>query len=103
MTFRVDTDRDGWVQMNYEQFMKDVATITDVTIGYDDATISDNVETYGSLATSLKAVKTWLPIGGLVLGLVLLALGVLLLMRARAASRREHPGTTDRSSVLSKR
>ncbi len=64
---------------------EELATITDVTIGYDDETVADNVETYGSLATSLKAVKTWLPIGGLVLGLVLLGVGLLLLLRARSA------------------
>jgi hypothetical protein len=83
---------------------EDIATITDVTIGYDDETISDNAETYGSLATSLKVVKTWLPIGGLVLGLVLLGLGIFLLLRARSAGRREDTRTTNRSSVdLAKR
>jgi hypothetical protein len=60
-----------------------VATVTDVTIGYSDETISDNVDTYSSLATSLKAVRTWVPIAGLVLGLLSLAGGFLLLLRGR--------------------
>jgi len=60
-----------------------LATVTDVTIGYDDETISDNVDTYSSLSTALKAVHTWVPVGGLVLGLLSLVGGVLLLMRGR--------------------
>ena len=40
-SFRVDADRDGWVQMNYEQFMKD---FQEPTKSNDDAV---TVSTFG--------------------------------------------------------
>jgi Porin PorA len=64
----------------------EVATLTDVTIGYNDETISGNVEKYGALSTLLKVVRVWLPIGGGVIGGVLLLLGLVLLLRSRAAA-----------------
>lgn len=64
---------------NYEG--EDVATLTDVVIGYNPETVSDNVETYSSLATQLKIVRIWAPILLGVLGLVLLLLGVAIMRR----------------------
>jgi hypothetical protein len=61
-----------------------VATLTDVVIGYNDETIQDNVDTYSSLATALKAVRVWVPIAGLVLGLLLLLGGFALIVRERS-------------------
>lgn len=59
----------------------DKATITKATLGYDDKTISKTVDKYKPLATSLKAIRVWVPLLGLILGLVLLGLGALLLLR----------------------
>ncbi|NYE38738.1 hypothetical protein F4692_003889 [Nocardioides cavernae] len=64
-----------------------VATLTDVTIGYNPETIKDNAETYSALATQLKAIRIWVPIGGAILGLILLAAGLVLLLR----NRRQEP------------
>jgi hypothetical protein len=61
---------------------EEVATLTDVVIGYNPATISDNADTYGALATQLKAVRLWVPIGGGVLGLLLILLGVVMMVRS---------------------
>jgi hypothetical protein len=64
-----------------------VATLTDVTIGYSEDTIADNVDTYSSLSTSLKIVRVWAPLACLVLGLGLLGAGlVVLLSRGRGDS-----------------
>lgn len=63
-----------------------VATLTDVVIGYDPATISDNVETYSSLATQLKLIRVWVPLVGGILGLLLIGVGLVLTRRQRAAS-----------------
>lgn len=60
-----------------------VATLTDVTIGYNPETVKDNADTYSALATQLKAVRIWAPIGGTILGLLLLAAGLFLLLRNR--------------------
>jgi hypothetical protein len=63
-----------------------VATLTDVVIGYNPETISDNVDTYSSLSSQLKAIRIWVPIVGGVLGLLLLVAGLLLMRRRREGS-----------------
>jgi len=68
-----------------------VATITDVVIGYDDETIAANAETYSSLSGQLKLVRVYVPVGGLVAGVLLVAVGLVLLLlvgRSGAGSRR---------------
>jgi hypothetical protein len=75
---------DQYVTAEYEG--EQVATLTDVVIGYDDATITDNVDTYSSLATALKAVRLWAPLASLVLGLLLVVGGALLIVRDRRRS-----------------
>ncbi len=60
-----------------------VATLTDVTIGYNPETISDNVDTYSSLATQLKLIRIWVPLVGGILGLLLLAAGLVMLRSSR--------------------
>jgi hypothetical protein len=72
---------DQFVTAEYEG--EQVATLTDVVIGYSDETITDNVDTYSGLATALKAVRLWAPLAGLVLGLLLIVGGVLLVLRDR--------------------
>ena len=52
-------------------------TTTDATLQYTKENTADTVDEYKSKAVLLTAVKSWVPIGGLVLGLVLIGLGVL--------------------------
>ncbi|CAB4963185.1 unannotated protein [freshwater metagenome] len=61
-----------------------VATLTDVTIGYNPETVSDNVETYSALATQLQVIRIWVPVVGGILGLLLLIAGILMLRRRRS-------------------
>jgi hypothetical protein len=63
-----------------------VATLTDVTIGYDDETITDRVDEYGPLSTQLKIVRVWVPLLGGLLGALLLIIG--LIVMGRGASDR---------------
>jgi hypothetical protein len=58
-------------------------TATDVTIGYTDETVQNNADRYRDLAFQLKLIRLWIPIGALVLGLVLIAVGVFMLIRNR--------------------
>ena len=60
-----------------------VATLTDVTIGYNPETISDNVDTYSALSTQLKLIRIWVPLIGGILGLLLLAAGLVMLRSSR--------------------
>lgn len=69
-------------QLSTAEYQGDeVATLTDVTIGYNPDTVSENVDTYSALATQLKAIRIWVPIGGAIIGLLLVAAGVVLLRR----------------------
>ena len=60
-----------------------VATLTDVVIGYNPETISDNVDTYSALSTQLKVIRIWVPLVGGIVGLLLLVVGLVLLARSR--------------------
>ncbi len=62
-----------------------VATLTDVTIGYNPATIAENVDTYSALSSQLKVVRIWLPVGAGILGLLLLVVGIILSRSRRKA------------------
>lgn len=62
---------------------REVATLTDVVIGYDPETVTRNVDTYASLATQLRVVRWWGPLVGLVLGLLSVLAGLALLRGRR--------------------
>ncbi len=51
-------------------------TTTKADLQYSDATIQDTVDEYKSKATLLTAVKTYIPIGGAVLGILLIGAGL---------------------------
>lgn len=53
------------------------ATLTKASLGMTPASTQALIDDYGSKVTLLKAVKTWIPVGGTVLGLVLIGLGVM--------------------------
>lgn len=59
-------------------------TTTKVTTAYDDATVKDNADTYGPLATQLKLLRTTLPLVFLILGLLMLIGGFVLMRRDEA-------------------
>jgi hypothetical protein len=61
------------------------APILEGTLAYTDATVKDNVDRYGPLASGLKFVTKIGPIGGWILGPIFILIGLTLL----ALSRRE--------------
>ena len=66
-------NQDTYLEVNGERR----ATLTKASLGMTDASTQALIDDYGSKVTLLKAVKTWIPIGGTVLGLVLIGLGVM--------------------------
>jgi Porin PorA len=64
-----------------------VATLTDVVIGYNGETIQANIDDYEPLASQLKLVRVWVPLIGLAAGLVLLIAGLALVARPRSGRR----------------
>lgn len=65
-----------------------VATLTDVTIAYDDETVADRVDEYAPLATQLKVVRVWVPLVGGLLGALLVIIGLIVLGRGNAGRGR---------------
>ncbi|HPB72718.1 MAG TPA: DUF3068 domain-containing protein [Phycicoccus sp.] len=56
------------------------------TIGYDEATIKDNADTWGTKAGLLAFIKNTFPMLGILLGLALIAGGLLLVVRGRGSA-----------------
>jgi len=67
------TAADSYLELNGERAL----TTTKATLRYTDKTTSDTVDTYKSKAMLLSLVKTGVPVGGTILGLVLIGLGVM--------------------------
>jgi hypothetical protein len=64
------------------------ATALDLTVQYTPDTIKDNVDYAKSSGRQLELVTKTLPVVGLVVGLVCLAIGIALLVRATRSNRR---------------
>ncbi|MEO6471297.1 MAG: DUF3068 domain-containing protein [Aeromicrobium sp.] len=64
--------QDSYLEVNGQR----EATLTKASLALTDATTQKLVDDYGSKVPLLKAVKTWIPIGGTVLGLLLLIFGI---------------------------
>jgi Porin PorA len=60
-----------------------IATLTEVTSVFDDQSVTDNVDEYAPLSSQLKIVRVWLPVVGGILGLLLVAAGVVVILRGR--------------------
>jgi hypothetical protein len=73
--------QDGYLELDGER----VLTTTKATLKYTESNTKDTVDEYKPKATLLKAVQTYVPIGGAVLGIVLIVVG-LLARRAGSAS-----------------
>lgn len=72
--FGVVDSQDTYLEVNGER----KATLTNASLSMTNASVQSLVDQYGSKITQLKAVKTWIPIGGTVLGLGLIGLGIML-------------------------
>jgi hypothetical protein len=71
-----------------------VATITEVTIGYDENTIAGNVDEYSSLSSQLKLIRVTVPLVGLIGGVLLVMVGALLLPSSESRAARGRRAAT---------
>lgn len=67
------TAQDNYLELDGER----VLTTTKATLAYTDANVQNNVDDYKGKSTLLSAVKTIVPVGGLILGIVLIAVGLI--------------------------
>ncbi|MGH3507849.1 MAG: porin PorA family protein, partial [Nocardioidaceae bacterium] len=63
-------------------------TATDVTIEYNEETQEAFADEFGPLATQLKIIRVWVPWAGLIVGIVLLAVGGFLIYTSRKREAR---------------
>ncbi len=81
VVLRGQSSQDNYLEVGGERKL----TTTKATLAYTDANIAKTVDEYSSKAQLLTIVKTYLPIGGTILGVVLIGLG-LMLRRDRAST-----------------
>ncbi len=89
------TAQDSYLEVNGQRAL----TTTKATLGYTEKNIADAVDTYKSKAMLLTLVKTGIPVGGGLLGIVLLALGVISRRGGDGADSR----TTDHGQLVGSR
>lgn len=77
----VNLESNPLVTLNYQG--EKVATVTDASAAYPERDVKANAKEYGSKATLLKIVRTWLPLVGILLGLALALGGVVLTLNGR--------------------
>jgi hypothetical protein len=85
------TAQDNYLEIDGERKL----TTTKATLKYTDKTTTDSVDEYKSKAMLLTAVKTWIPIGGGILGVVLLGVGAFLLLGKRSKGSRRADADSD--------
>lgn len=78
------TAQDNYLELDGER----VLTTTKATLAYTDANVTANVDDYKGKSKLLSAVKTTVPVGGLVLGIVLIVGGLLLRRSERSSGSR---------------
>jgi hypothetical protein len=84
----VDPKTGAFIDQHGTQTMKttDGSVVLDIDVAYTDQTVTSNVDKAKSNGRMLTLVRIVIPIGGLVLGLVLIVAGLWL---ARGGSRRD--------------
>lgn len=71
----------------YQYEGRNVLTTTDGGLGYVATTVRGNVDEYKTLSSELKLVKVWVPLLGIVLGVLLILVGVAYTVWAYRADR----------------
>lgn len=73
--------------------------LIDAEMSYSDETVSNNAEDAKDNIAQLKLIGTWIPVGGVVVGLILLLVGLWLTLRGRKPNGGSHAATDDRTLV----
>ncbi|MRJ77729.1 DUF3068 domain-containing protein [Aeromicrobium sp. SMF47] len=80
------TAQDNYLELDGER----VLTTTKATLAYTDANVQKNVDDYKGKSTLLSAVKTTVPVGGLILGILLIGAGLFLRLKSDGSKRARH-------------
>ena len=83
----IKASEDQLTTFDYEG--EQLITATDVTIEYNEATQEAFADEFGPLATQLKIIRVWVPWAGLIIGIVLVAVGAFLVYTGRKREARQ--------------
>ena len=73
--------------------------LVDAEMSYSDKTVATNAKDAKDNISNLKLIGTWIPVGGLVVGLILLLVGLWLVLRGRKPNGGSHAAADDRTLV----
>ena len=96
VALKISSSQDQYVLVNGKR----VLTLVDASFTMDDKSVAQLVDDYKPLALQLKLARLWLPLGGTVAGLLLIAAGSVL---AYKPARRREPGDGETGAEAAKR
>lgn len=73
--------------------------LIDAEMSYTDETVSNNAEDAEANISKLGLIGTWIPVGGVVAGLIFLLIGLWLVLRGRKPNGGAHAAADDRTLV----
>ncbi|WP_084101475.1 DUF3068 domain-containing protein [Nocardioides luteus] len=74
-------------------------TVIDIEVSYTDETVAKNAKDAKANISKLNLIGTWIPVVGLVVGLILLVAGLWLVLRGRKPNGGAHAAADDRTLV----
>ncbi|TQL69162.1 DUF3068 family protein [Nocardioides albertanoniae] len=86
-------------QSGTQKMVAGETTLLDIEVSYTDETVAKNAEDAKANVKKLTLIGSWLPVGGLVAGLVLLLVGLWLVLSGRKRNGGSHTAADDRTLV----
>lgn len=100
-TIYVEPTTGSYIDQSATQKMvtTDGTVLIDAEMSYSDETVSNNAQDAKDNIAQLGLIGTWIPVGGLVAGLIFLLIGLWLVLRGRKPNGGSHAAADDKTLV----
>lgn len=100
-TIYVEPTTGSYIDQSATQKMvtTDGTVLIDAEMSYSEETVSNNAQDAKDNIAQLGLIGTWIPVGGLVAGLIFLLIGLWLVLRGRKPNGGSHAAADDRTLV----